>query len=107
MIDTDLDKLFQKTIEDVNLMKGQPIYKVSTNTQLDLYSYFKQAMFGDCPPEPASTKSVSGSLWGMFNAVDEVRKMHKRKVWESRKGMSSDDAKKKYIYTAEMIKRSV
>ena len=62
--------------------------KPDNATLLKLYSYYKQATEGD----------VSGPKPGFFDFVGTA----KYEAWEKLKGLSNDDAKKKYM---DLVKR--
>ncbi len=70
---------FQKAAEKVKSLTARP----SNEELLDLYSYFKQVTVGD----------VNTDRPGMFYMKDRA----KWDRWESRKGMSKEDAEKAYI----------
>jgi acyl-CoA-binding protein len=81
---SDLDTQFQAAAEAAKQLPERP----DNDTMLKLYGYFKQATEGD----------VSGPKPGFFDFVGTA----KYEAWEKLKGMSADDAKKKYI---DLVKR--
>jgi acyl-CoA-binding protein len=81
---SDLDTQFQAAAEAAKQLPERP----DNDTMLKLYGYFKQATEGD----------VSGPKPGFFDFVGTA----KYEAWEKLKGMSPDDAKKKYI---DLVKR--
>lgn len=90
---SDLYEEYKAMIEENNKL----IYSKSNEDQLELYSYYKQAEFGDCNEEPESI--------GLFNSLSyEVRKKNaKIEVWKKLNGMSSNEAKKMYIKKAKKL----
>lgn len=74
---------FEAAVKRVNELPSQP-----TNVQLELYGLYKQAIFGD----------VTGERPSRLN----VRARAKYDEWANRKGMSNEDAMRKYI---EVVKR--
>ncbi|MFX1297928.1 MAG: acyl-CoA-binding protein [Promethearchaeota archaeon] len=73
-----LESQFNDAVERSNKLPKQ-----STDVQLELYSFYKQALFGDATGErPGRTK---------------VKARAKFDRWVSRKGMSKEDAMKEYI----------
>ena len=77
---------FLKAAADVKNLKERP-----TNEELlDLYGYFKQATIGDCNTDRP----------GIFYMKDCA----KWDNWNSRKGISKEDAEKKYIELVGVVK---
>ena len=74
---------FLEAAENVKKLTARP----SDQELLDLYGYFKQATVGD----------VNTDRPGMF----DLKGKYKWDNWNSRKGMSKEDAEAKYI---EMVK---
>lgn len=76
---------FEKALEEV---KG--LSNLSNEDLLDLYGLFKQATVGD----------VSGSKPGMFDLKGKA----KYEAWSSRKGLSKEEAMKKYVALVKKLK---
>ena len=76
---SDLKTQFEQAQKDVNTLSKRP----SNEDFLFLYSHFKQANAGD----------VAGSRPGMLDMVGRA----KYDTWAKLKGMSKDDAMKKYV----------
>ncbi|HXG27613.1 MAG TPA: acyl-CoA-binding protein [Nevskiales bacterium] len=81
----DLKAQFEKAQADVKTLTKRP----SNDDMLFLYAHFKQASAGD----------VSGSRPGMMDMVGRA----KYDAWAKLKGMSKDDAMKKYIAKVEAL----
>lgn len=81
---SDLDSQFQAATEAAKQLPERP----DNDTMLKLYAHFKQSSEGD----------VSGPKPGFFDFVGTA----KYEAWEKLKGLSHDDAKKKYI---DLVKR--
>jgi diazepam-binding inhibitor (GABA receptor modulating acyl-CoA-binding protein) len=80
---------FEKAIELVKKLK-----QVNDEDKLILYSYYKQAKFGDINIEKPS----------ILNRVE----MEKWKGWNNVKGMSKEDAMKNYVKKVkELLKNSL
>lgn len=75
---TDLDKEFEEAFEKASSMTE----KLPQDVMLQFYAYYKQATSGD---------NFS------FNANFGVRNAFKFNAWMQLKGISPEDAKKKYI----------
>ena len=65
------------------VVRSDKLPKQSVNVQLELYSFYKQAQFGD----------ATGDRPGRM----KVRARAKFDEWNSIKGMSTEDAMKEYI----------
>ncbi|XP_073944411.1 acyl-CoA-binding protein-like [Choristoneura fumiferana] len=79
-----LEEQFKQVSDSVRNWKTKP----ADSENLALYSLYKQAIAGDVNiPEPSGM--VENAKW---------------KAWTSRKGISSDDAKKQYIELAGQLK---
>lgn len=76
---TDIDTQFEQAASAAKLLGKRP----DNDTLLSLYALFKQASEGD----------VSGEPPGFFDFVGTA----KYAAWEKLRGMSSADAKRKYI----------
>ncbi len=75
---------FEETAE---LIKKINLEVLSDEEKLEIYSLFKQGSIGDVnTPKP-----------GMFALKDKA----KWNAWESKKGMSQDEAKKQYVELAK------
>ncbi|MEE4638662.1 MAG: acyl-CoA-binding protein [Wenzhouxiangella sp.] len=83
---SDLDTRFQQAQADAKQLPERP----DNDTMLKLYGYFKQGSQGD----------VSGEKPGFFDFVGVA----KYEAWEKRRGMSSDEAKQKYIDLVDSLK---
>lgn len=81
-MDKDLDKAFEKAYEKASAMT-EPLPQ---DVMLLFYAYYKQATYGD---------NFS------FNANFGVRNAFKFNAWMQLKGISSDEAKQKYIELVE------
>jgi diazepam-binding inhibitor (GABA receptor modulating acyl-CoA-binding protein) len=81
----DLKAQFEKAQADVKTLTKRP----SNDDMLFLYAHFKQASAGD----------VSGSRPGMMDMVGRA----KYDAWAKLKGMSKDDAMKKYVAKVESL----
>lgn len=79
----DLDSRFEQASEAVKKLPSKP----DNDTMLKLYSLFKQGSAGD----------VSGDKPGFFDFVGVA----KYEAWARLKGLSSDEAKTRYI---ELVK---
>ncbi|XP_028035570.1 putative acyl-CoA-binding protein [Bombyx mandarina] len=78
-----LDEQFKQVADKVRNWKTKP----SDDENLALYSLYKQATIGDVNiAQPSGL--VESAKW---------------KAWNSRKGISQDDAKKQYIENAEKL----
>lgn len=75
----DMKAAFEQAQKDVNTLSKRP----SNDDFLFLYSHFKQANLGD----------VSGSRPGMMDMIGRA----KYDSWAKLKGLTKDDAMKKYI----------
>lgn len=64
---------------------------MSNDTKLALYSYYKQATVGDC--NTGIQSSISLEKPGMFAMTEKA----KWEAWNSKKGMSKDEAKNQYV----------
>ncbi|XP_056631297.1 acyl-CoA-binding protein-like [Diorhabda sublineata] len=84
-----LDEKFQKAAEDVKKLKSKP----SDQDLLEIYGYFKQANEGD----------VNTSRPGMLDLKGKA----KWDSWNSRKGISKDEAKEKYIAKVQSLIDSI
>ena len=76
---------FLKAAEDVRKLTERP----SNEELLDLYGYFKQATVGDCNTDRPGIFDLKGRA--------------KWDNWNSRKGMSKEDAEKAYIELANKL----
>ena len=81
---SDLQKQFEQAAKDVQGLSERP----DNDTLLRLYALYKQGAEGD----------VHGDKPGFFDFVGTA----KYEAWEKLKGLSHDDAKKKYI---DLVKR--
>ena len=79
---------FEAAVKRVNELPSQP-----TNVQLELYGFFKQALFGD----------VTGERPGRLNVRDRA----KYDEWAKKKGMSKEEAMRKYIEVATRLEKSL
>ncbi|XP_057662043.1 acyl-CoA-binding protein-like [Diorhabda carinulata] len=84
-----LDEKFQKAAEDVKKLKSKP----SDQDLLEIYGYFKQANEGD----------VNTSRPGMLDLKGKA----KWDSWNSKKGISKDEAKEKYIAKVQSLIDSI
>ena len=81
---SDLKSRFEQAAKDVHALAERP----DNDTLLRLYALYKQGAEGD----------VSGPKPGFFDFVGTA----KYEAWEKLKGLSNDDAKKKYM---DLVKR--
>ncbi|XP_035689201.1 acyl-CoA-binding protein-like [Branchiostoma floridae] len=77
---------FEKAAEEVKNLKSSP----TDEEKLEIYSLFKQAKIGD----------VNTARPGMLDFTGKA----KWDAWESKKGMSQEDARAKYIAKVEELK---
>ena len=78
---TETELIFHKYIKMIN--ESQNKISMSNDDKLDFYKYYKQATIGDCDTNAPS----------MFNITDNI----KWNAWNSVKGLSKEEAMKKYI----------
>ena len=81
---SDLKSQFEAAIARTKTLPTQ-----STTVQLDLYGLFKQASSGD----------VSNARPGMF----DMRGRAKWDAWSTRKGLTQEDARTKYVELAKKL----
>jgi len=81
----DLDQKFQEAAKSVNDLKTRP----NDEELLSLYALYKQATVGDC----------NQSKPGMF----QLKEKAKHEAWNSKKGMSQEQAKQEYIDTSKKL----
>lgn len=86
---SDLNSRFQQASVAVKSLPSKP----DNDTLLKLYALYKQGASGD----------VSGDKPGFFDFVGVA----KYEAWERLKGLSSDDAKQKYIELVTQLGASV
>ncbi|XP_008548648.1 acyl-CoA-binding protein-like [Microplitis mediator] len=81
-----LTERFEKAAEEIKELATTP----SNEDLLEIYAFYKQATVGDCNTEKPGFFDFKGkSKW---------------EAWNSKKGMSQDEAKEKYISkVAELI----
>jgi acyl-CoA-binding protein len=84
---TGIKAEFEAAIKRVNELPSQP-----TNVQLELYGFYKQALFGD----------ITGERPGRLN----VRARAKYDEWANKKGMFKEEAMKKYIEIVKRLEKS-
>ncbi|XP_017775578.1 PREDICTED: acyl-CoA-binding protein homolog [Nicrophorus vespilloides] len=84
-----LDERFNKAAESVKNLKASP----SNDDLLELYAFFKQGSIGDVNTERPGMLDLKGKA--------------KWDSWSSKKGMSSDEAKEKYIAKADALIASI
>ncbi|XP_060786115.1 acyl-CoA-binding protein [Neoarius graeffei] len=80
------EEAFQKAAEEVKNLKTKP----TDAEMLEIYSLYKQATVGD----------VNTARPGMLDFTGKA----KWDAWESKKGMSKEDAMKDYISKVEELK---
>ena len=78
---------FTKAAEDIKKLTERP----SDQELLDLYGYFKQATVGD----------INTARPGMLSL--DLKGKYKWDNWNSRKGMSKEEAEQKYIELAKSL----
>jgi len=76
-----IDVKFKEAVEKIN-QEGNKL-NLSNDDLLTLYGYYKQSTIGDCNTEPPSFFDVKGKA-----KYDE---------WYKNKGMTIDDAMKRYV----------
>ncbi|HUX99097.1 MAG TPA: acyl-CoA-binding protein [Candidatus Deferrimicrobium sp.] len=87
-IDAQLKAKFEDAVKRSDNFPSQ-----STNVQLELYSFYKQALFGDATGErPERMK---------------IRERAKFDEWTKRQGMSKEDAMKQYIELVNRLESSL
>ena len=92
----NLDLKFNAAVECIDIVKlivKENNKKLGTNDVLELYGAFKQAIYGDQTNNPPSPFSY-------INPLKYAEERAKWNAWHQLKGMSSDDAKKRYIELA-------
>ncbi|XP_022656601.1 acyl-CoA-binding domain-containing protein 7-like [Varroa jacobsoni] len=77
---------FNQAAEEVKQLPAKP----STNDLLELYALFKQATIGDC----------NMACPGVFDLKGKA----KWQTWNSKKGLSQEDARKQYIAKVAALK---
>ena len=82
----DLTARFEQASKEVTELSAPP----DNVAQLQLYALFKQSTSGDC----------TGSRPGMMEFV----KRAKYDAWKEKAGLSTDEAKQKYIELVEQLK---
>lgn len=82
---------FEANFKDA-VARSDKLPKQPVNIQLELYSFFKQAQFGD----------VAGERPGRMN----VRARAKFDEWTKRKGMTKEDAMKAYIALVDKLEQA-
>jgi diazepam-binding inhibitor (GABA receptor modulating acyl-CoA-binding protein) len=87
-IDTQLKAKFEDAVKRSDNLPSQP-----TNIQLELYGFYKQALFGD----------VTGERPGRM----KIRERAKFDDWTKRRGMSKEDAMKQYIELVNRLESSL
>ncbi|MDY6964530.1 MAG: acyl-CoA-binding protein [Halobacteriota archaeon] len=85
---SDLKTEFEAAVEFVRTAKGD--YKPSQDLQLEMYALFKQATEGD----------IHGKKPGFTDVVGKA----KYSAWERLKGMSREEAMKRYVDHASEVK---
>ncbi|XP_075158755.1 acyl-CoA binding protein 1 [Haematobia irritans] len=80
---------FDKAAEDVKNLNSTP----SDNDLLELYGLYKQATVGDCNTAKPGFLDFKGKA--------------KWEAWNSRKGMSNDDARNAYVQKVKGLIESV
>ncbi|XP_074603069.1 acyl-CoA binding protein 1 [Brevipalpus obovatus] len=76
---------FEKAAADVNNLKSRP----TDEELLEIYALFKQASVGDCNTSRPGLLDLKGKA--------------KWDAWNSKKGMSKDDARAAYIKKAQEL----
>ena len=85
---SNLDARFFEASEEAKDLSARP----DDDTLLRLYALYKQATVGD----------VEGKRPGMLNPVGRA----KYDAWAEEEGMSSDEAKRRYVALVEELKRT-
>ncbi|KAK2844567.1 hypothetical protein Q5P01_011226 [Channa striata] len=80
-----LQKEFEKIAEDVKKVKTRP----TDQELLELYGLYKQALIGDINTDKPGMTDLKGKA--------------KWDAWDSRKGMSKDDAMSAYVALANKV----
>ncbi|CAG2117208.1 unnamed protein product [Medioppia subpectinata] len=76
---------FQKAVEDVKKLKTRP----TDQEMLEVYALYKQATEGDCNTTRPGMLDLKGKA--------------KWDAWNSKKGMSKDEAKSAYVTRAKAL----
>ena len=76
-----LDEDFNKCVSYIN--KSEKI-NIDNDTKLFFYGHYKQATIGDCNIDKPT---------GLFNVTNKL----KYEAWNNLKGLSKNEAKKKYV----------
>ena len=88
---SELDADFAQAVGRVSSSQSRPgAPRIGTEVQEVLYVLYKQACFGD---------NVASRPFGMFSP----RKLRKWEAWNRFRGVSVDDAKKRYIHVAATV----
>jgi len=103
---------FDTAVDNINnkIPKGS----MSDDELKEIYSLYKQALIGDINTERPGMLDLKtwagwkGCLFAFFLPLPAIIKDKKGKAkwdaWNSKKGMSQDEAKQKYVaYAAEMV----
>ncbi len=86
-----LQKRFQAAVEKVRTAPADGAFKPDTDYKLRMYALFRQATDGD----------ASGKRPGMLDVVGRF----KYDAWAKLKGISSDDAMRRYIAEVESVEQ--
>jgi diazepam-binding inhibitor (GABA receptor modulating acyl-CoA-binding protein) len=77
-----MEEEFNKIVNIVNNNKKNKELGITTNNMVDFYKFYKQSKNGDCNiPEPSFIYLEEKTKWSAWNSI---------------KGMSKEDAMKKY-----------
>lgn len=86
------NEIIKNEFEDAKL-RSEKLSGLSTDVQLELYGFYKQALFGD----------VTGDRPGRR----KVRARAKYDAWTSRKGMSKQTAMREYVKLINKLENSL
>eukprot|EP00281_Chroomonas_sp_CCMP1168_P023633 CAMPEP_0206233740 /NCGR_PEP_ID=MMETSP0047_2-20121206/12185_1 /ASSEMBLY_ACC=CAM_ASM_000192 /TAXON_ID=195065 /ORGANISM="Chroomonas mesostigmatica_cf, Strain CCMP1168" /LENGTH=89 /DNA_ID=CAMNT_0053657713 /DNA_START=23 /DNA_END=292 /DNA_ORIENTATION=+ len=86
-----LQEDFDAASKEASETKEGPLSKISNEQKLTLYSHFKQATTGDCnTAKPGMLDFTGKAKWD---------------AWDKLKGMSKEDAMKKYVDSVAEFKK--
>ena len=76
------------------------VEKLKDDEKLEVYGLFKQGTIGEnTTPKPGFITKFINYMIGMLSFKDKA----KWEAWTSRKGMTADDAKAKYVETVKAL----
>jgi diazepam-binding inhibitor (GABA receptor modulator, acyl-CoA-binding protein) len=93
MTDADVSARFEEIVQRISELPQEGPVTPSNELKLQMYGLYRQARDGD----------VSGKRPGMFDMVGRF----KHDAWAANRGMSRDEAMRRYIETAEAFARDI